>query len=735
MNWFEGLVKPRIRALLTRLYRVEISGLEHLADAGPRCLVVANHTSFLDAVLLWAFLPGELTFAINTWIAEKRWLRPVFALVRVFPMDPTNPLSSKALVRYLEQDRWAVIFPEGRITVTGSLMKVYDGAGMVADHAQAMVLPIHIDGAQYTPFSRLRGRVRLRWFPRIRMQVLPPRSVSPPPELEGRERRRVAGHKLADLMTEMAFQAQDRRRTLFTALLDAQEVHGPGHAILEDIHRRPLTYRRLVTQALSLGEALAARTAAGERVGILLPNMTSTVATMLGLSAFGRVPAFLNFTVGAFGMRSAVEIGGLRRVITSRAFIEAGRLGPVVDALGGVAEILWLEDLAAALSPLDRLTGYARALWARRWYARLGAQDPDAPAVILFTSGSEGTPKGVVLSHANLLANRAQLASRIDFAGDDVVLNALPMFHSFGLTGGTLLPLFCGMKTFLYPSPVHYRIVPEVSYDIDATIMFGTNTLLAGYAKHAHPYDFYSIRYVFAGAEKLKEETRRIWSSKFGVRILEGYGATETSPALAANTPMENREGTVGRFLPGIEYHLEPVPGVPEGGRLSVRGPNVMRGYLLHGRPGELVPPVGPLGEGWYDTGDIVAVDAEGYCRILGRVKRFAKVAGEMVSLGVVEDLAAHCWPRAMHAAVAVTDSRKGEQVLLLTTAKEADRAALSAAARDKGIAEINVAKQIIVVAALPLLGTGKIDYPKVAELADGLAGGSVDESVAEHGS
>jgi len=280
----------------------------------------------------------------------------------------------------------------------------------------------------------------------------------------------------------------------------------------------------------------------------------------------------------------------------------------------------------------------------------------------LFTSGSEGEPKGVVLSHANLLANREQLAARLDLNAQDTILNALPMFHAFGLTAGTLLPLFYGMKTFLYPSPLHYRIIPEIAYDLNATILFGTNTFLAGYAKYAHPYDFYSVRYVFAGAEKLQDDTRRLWVDKFGIRVLEGYGTTETSPILAANTPMFYQEGTVGRFMPGIDWQLEEVEGVSEGGRLHVAGPNIMLGYLRPQRPGHLEPPQSRFGLGWYDTGDIVRVDDHGFVTICGRVKRFAKIGGEMVSLTAVEDIAARVWPGTLHAAVTLSDEKKGEK-------------------------------------------------------------------------
>lgn len=710
-----NLIKILLRALLLRLFKVEVTGLENLEKAGERVLIVANHASFLDPVLLAAFLPGNLTFAVNTHAAQRWLFKPFMALTRIFPMDPTNPFSTKSLIKFLREDNRAVIFPEGRITVTGSLMKIYDGTGLVADRSGAQVVPVRIDGAQYTPFSRMRGRLRLRWFPTIRLTILPPRRLQPPEALKGRARRKAAGQELADVMTQMMFATSNYRRTLFRALLDARRVHGGKHIVVEDIQRKPLDYDRVITASIVLGKKITANTERGEHIGLLLPSTSATVISFMGLHAYGRVPAMLNFTVGAHGMIAACETAQIRRVITSRRFIEQGKLTEAAARLQAHVELVYLEDIAERIRLTDKLGGWLAARFPGR-YARGNADDP---AVVLFTSGSEGTPKGVVLSHANLLANREQLAARVDFSAQDIILNALPLFHSFGLTAGTLLPLFSGMRTFFYPSPLHYRIVPEMAYDVNATVLFGTNTFLAGYARFAHPYDFYSVRYIFAGAEKLQDETRRVWSEKFGVRIFEGYGATETAPVLSANTPMDHAVGSVGRLLPGIEHKLQPVPGVSEGGRLYVKGPNVMLGYLLHDQPGVLVPPVTEYGPGWYDTGDIVSIDAGGFLRIQGRAKRFAKIGGEMVSLAAVEALATAVWPDALHAVTTLPDTQKGEMLVLITQKENAERSELLQHARAEGISELNVPKKILTVRQLPLLGTGKTDYPAVKSLAE----------------
>ncbi|WP_438993953.1 AMP-binding protein [Pseudemcibacter sp.] len=338
----------------------------------------------------------------------------------------------------------------------------------------------------------------------------------------------------------------------------------------------------------------------------------------------------------------------------------------------------------------------------------------DDEAVVLFTSGSEGTPKGVVLSHKNIQSNRYQLSARVDFTPSDRVFNALPIFHSFGLTGGFLLPILSGLKIFLYPSPLHYRIVPELVYDSNATIMFGTDTFLSGYAKFAHPYDFYSMRYVFAGAEKLKPETKSLWAEQFGVRVLEGYGATETSPVLAVNTAMQARSGTVGRLMPGIEYKLETVPGIEKGGKLIVRGPNVMKGYLRAENPGVLEVPK----DGWYDTGDIVEIDDEGYVKISGRAKRFAKIAGEMVSLTAVEGILNKLWPDDDHVVVSMPDDKKGEQLILISTFKELTKEMIREGVKLEGHSELMAPKTIMTVDEIPVLGTGKTDYVSAQKIA-----------------
>nr|WP_205800123.1 AMP-binding protein [Microvirga terricola] len=499
---------------------------------------------------------------------------------------------------------------------------------------------------------------------------------------------------------------------MFSALLDARDTFGRDKIALEDLERQPISFGRLVLAALLLGRKLAALTKERERVAVLLPNVQGIAVTLFGLNAFGRVPAFLNFTAGLKNLKAACELAQIETIVTSHRFVEQGKLDDIVAALGEGRRIVWLEEVRASITSLDKIRALVESWFARRVHAPAGVQ-PDDPAVVLFTSGSEGKPKGVVLSNANLVANAYQVKAHAGgvLTPDDVFFNPLPIFHSFGLTAGLLTAVLNGMKSVLYPSPLHYRQIPKLIAGTRATIVLATDTFLQGYARAADENDLKSVRYVIAGAERVKEETRKLWG-RYGTVILEGYGATECAPVLAVSLPDKNRVGSVGAFLPGIEWRLEPVEGIHEGGRLHVRGPNVMKGYLSPERPGGIETPT----EGWHDTGDIVAVD-DGLITILGRAKRFAKVGGEMISLAAIEAMVQGLWPDANHVVVALPDPRKGEQIVLVTEKPDADRDVLLAHAREQGFPELWVPKAIL-VSPLPVLGSGKVDYAAAVEMA-----------------
>src|SRR6478609_5600984 len=579
--------------LYRTLFRMEVKGIDNLSNAAPNRIIALNHVSFLDAGLALSLLTNKPVFAIDVGIAKLWWVRPFVKLTNAMQLDPLKPMAVRSLIEAVKAGNPLIIFPEGRITVTGSLMKVYDGAALIADKSKAEIVPVRIEGLEQTPFSRLkRAQVRRRWFPKVRVTILEPVRLTVDPEIKGRKRRLAAGAALYGIMSDLVFRTTSTDRTMVQAVLQAAETHGRGRIAIEDPVSGSLSYKRMLVGAAILGAKLMPLAPEGRAIGVMLPNANGAVLAILGLMTAGRVPAMINFTAGAANILSACTAAQIDTIVSSRVFVEKARLRNLVAAIEKTVKIVYLEDIRAGITLGDKLRGligYKTPLLARK---------PDDWAAILFTSGSEGVPKGVVLSNRNMLANAAQAAARIDFGRQDKVFNVLPMFHSFGLTVGTVLPLVSGVRIYLYPSPLHYRTVAELVYGVNATIMFGTDTFLNGYARVAHPYDFRSLRYILAGAEPVKESTRRTYMEKFGLRILEGYGVTETAPALALNTPMFNRFGTVGRILPGMEAQLEPVPGVDEGGRLSVRGPNVMLGYLKVDNPGVLEPPP----EGWHDT-------------------------------------------------------------------------------------------------------------------------------------
>ncbi|MBR7619924.1 AMP-binding protein [Phenylobacterium sp. 20VBR1] len=507
------------------------------------------------------------------------------------------------------------------------------------------------------------------------------------------------------------FDPLESQQTLFGALLAARTQFGAKKPILEDQERNPLSYTDLIRGAFALGRKIAAMTEKGERVGVMLPASSAAIVTFFALHAFGRIPTMLNFTSGIRNLKGACKLAGVKRVLTSHRFIEQGQLHDLVDALDDVSTVTYLEDVREKIGLTDKLFAATAGAFPK---AFLAETKPDDPGVILFTSGSFGVPKGVVLSQTNLVANVYQIAAHIPLDPDWVMFNPLPTFHCFGLTGGALLPILTGMKAFQYPSPLHTKVIPPLLKDSKASILLATDTFLNQYARVAEYDELANLKFIVCGAEKVREETHNLIRDKFGdVPVLEGYGATEAAPVIAVNKPIDNRRGTVGGLLPGIQTRLEPVPGIPGGGRFYVRGPNVMSGYL---RPDGTVE---PLIDGWHDTGDVVDITDDDWVTIRGRVKRFAKIGGEMVSLTAAEDLAVAVWPDNRHAVISMPDARKGERLILVTDRMDADSTALVAHAKTIGASELNVPKKIIKVPEVPVLGTGKTDYVVIQRMVE----------------
>ena len=786
-------MKVLLRLLLRVLFRFRADHVKALSAPGP-VLLIPNHASWIDWLFLGVCLENDWRFVTSLDMVQRghRWMRPIIDNRRTFPVDNLSPFAVRRMAEYLQKGGRLVLFAEGRLSRTGALMKLFDGTGFLLHKTGAKVITAYLRGTHRLPFSP--NRDRKRWFPRVSVHfsgVLTPPKVE---HLSTAKARTLLTNWLRDRLVEQRFATEMAfgPATVPEAIL-ASARRAPKQVALEDVNGR-LTYRRMLVGAdllarqwrqllggaSRLGNAAASgpgavtakdsdvevpltrpagsrsptggegrgegarfmeretrslRHDASERVGVLLPNVNGMPVTLLSLWLAGKVPAVLNYSLGVATMLACGQLAGLRHIITSRAFLERAKLDldPFTEA--GL-QLIYLEDVRQRITGLAKLTVLARLALTPRSALRTPHSAND-PAVILFTSGSEGTPKGVELTHANLLANVRQVLAVTDLRDTDRMFNALPLFHSFGLTFGTLAPLIRGFFVFLYPSPLHYRVVPTVFYDRDCTILLGTNTFLNGYARKAHVFDFRSLRYLFAGAEKIQDATAATWAQRFGVRVLEGYGATECSPCISVCTPLAPKQGSAGRFLPGIEWKLDPVEGVTETqpaegrmqyesrslppsasrvGRLLVRGPNVMRGYLN----AEADAKFKALG-GWYDTGDIARVDEEGFVHILGRLKRFAKVSGEMVSLTAVEDALAGAFPqyglRCQVAVISRPDPGKGEGLVAVTNEPKLQLEEVRAALRAKGLPNLCVPREVKYLREIPKLGTGKVNHRELQAL------------------
>jgi acyl-[acyl-carrier-protein]-phospholipid O-acyltransferase/long-chain-fatty-acid--[acyl-carrier-protein] ligase len=699
-----------LRLLFRLLFRFAAYNEAVLHTPGP-VLLLPNHLSWLDWIFLGVCLERDWRFVASSTTAQRSFVhRWIMVNRRTFPVDPLSPYGAKHMAEYLRTGGRLVLFPEGRLSATGSLMKLFDGTGFLLHRADPKIIVAYLRGNHRLPYSPNSDRKRL--FPRITVHFS---EVLTAPRFDhlpmGEARSRLTAW-LRDRLLELQLQVETAfgPRTVPEAIRETAR-RCPTAPVLRDV-THPWTYRRLLRVSGVLAsiwrEVLPVDTS---RVGVLLPNVNTTPAVLLSLWSLGRVPAVLNYTTGPAIMLACVQLAGVTHIITTRAFVERARLRHEPLTAAGVQRV-YLEDVRARL-------GLGRKLAAAAGLLRLprpASRDPGATAVILFTSGSEGVPKGVELTHGNLLVNVRQMLAVCDLQDGDRMFNALPLFHSFGLTAGLLLPLVRGFPVLLYPSPLHYRIIPMLVYLENSTILLSTNTFLNLYARRAHRYDFHALRYLFAGAEKVQDSTAAAWAQLFGVRVLEGYGATECSPVIAVNTPLAPKAGAAGRLLPGMEWRIEPVEGVAAGGRLLVRGPNVMKGYL---NP-EANARFQALG-GWYDTGDIARVDDERFVHIQGRLKRFAKISGEMVSLGAIEDALAGAWPhygpRCQVAVLAQPDEVKGEKLVAVTTEPRLKLEDLRAAVRARGLPPLWAPRELRWLRDLPRLGTGKVNYRELEQL------------------
>ncbi|MDR0616724.1 MAG: AMP-binding protein [Synergistaceae bacterium] len=695
------------------IYKIDVRAphLESALSKGGRVIVAPHYASFIDPVLFGMFIPGRPVVAVSPSFARQKWFGLVKGCFEHAVIDQNDAASLKRIDDLWKRTSLVVLFPEPEPTTNGLLMKLSEVAVAAIEKSGASVMAARALNTQFTPFSRMGGRLIERVCPKVTLFLGEPRKISDEVASSGKAGRRETMLLLEGMIADVLAESIWDKKPLFDTMLEQRALWGRKRIMAMEPDGSRIDWDGFITRIFLFQRIVEKISAKGEIVGIMLPNSLATLAAMIGCQHAGRTPAMLNYSMGARSLIAACGVVKVRTMITSRRFVDEGKFAPLVDALSGAGIAHeYLEDRAAEIGALGKIGCLLSALFASP--DADAAKAAERTAVVLFTSGSEGTPKAVSLSHLNIQANTAQVRTRLDFYSSDVMLDIMPMFHSFGLCTGTLMPLSTGMPIAFYPTPLHYKKIPLYAYETKSTVILGTNAFLAGYAKNAAPLDFFEMRYVICGGDKLKGSTAKIWAEKFGKRVLEGYGVTEASPVVGVNSPGHVKFGSIGRPLPCVKPGLIPVEGVAGGGRLVIKGPNVMMGYIQE--DGSIVP---PPDEG-YDTGDIVSIDSDGFITIEGRARRFAKIGGEMVSLAQIEAAVQEAWPDEAHAVVSVPDENRGEVIVLLTERASPDKEELRARLSGMGLPELVIPKKIIYAQSIPRIGVGKIDYQSAAKLA-----------------
>lgn len=704
----QDFIRFLLRVML-RLLKVRVAFDMPPVELPKKAIYISNHVSWLDPIILFAYLPNNPIFLLHPKLYRNKWIKFFLGHAPKTEFNYMDPANIKKVIQVVNHNRSIVMFPEGMMTDNGDMMKIYEAPMIILDRTDAPFVPIWISGGEFSPFSDTLGSVPHRPFPKIRVHVHKPEHVTVNEALK--KNRDYLRDQPYVILNRLRFESRFRDNVaLFKKLIRTSKLYGKSgpferRPILEDIKREPQTYMDIIIKSHILGKKFSSLTADKENIGLMLPNSVENVVSFFALSGYNRVPVMLNFSLGASMVSSMCKTAVVKNIITSRAFVTKAKIEETIAKLeeNGI-KIHYLEDIAQSITIFEKI----RAWFLYKTKQTPFTQNPSDPAVILFTSGSEGSPKAVVLSHSNVFSNIVQTSCVAQLNLQDLLFNCLPMFHSFGLTIGTLFPILTGAKVFLFPSPLQYRTITELLYELKATMMIATDTFYKVYARLSHPYDFRKIRLCIAGAEGVKPDTRNLMAERLGVMLLEGYGTTECSPLLTINNLLFNKYGTLGKLVPGLEMRLDDVEGIENGKELVVKGPNVMLGYMYEKNPGVIEP----LKDGWYHTGDVVEVDDLGFIKIVDRVKRFAKIGGEMVSLTAVENYAKEiCKAEDFKCvAVAVPHAKKGEQIVLVSNNDKISRKDFIDFCAKDGISELYAPSVFLVREDFPVFATGKAD-------------------------
>ncbi len=716
-----------IVVLITRLiYRIRVVGMENIPMEGP-ALIVSNHVSWADAVVLMATQQRRIRFVMDKTIYSNPWLGWVFRLGRMIPIsqEPKQIISAIRQARQaLEEGYLVCIFAEGMLTRTGMLGRFHAGFEKIVRDTDYPVIPTYLGGLWGSILSHYHGRLMSAWPQRLPCPVCVHFGRPMPSESSVRDIRWA----IEELSVDYFSSRYSNQHSLGQTLIQAARKRW-NQPCLSDTAGKRLTFGRTLIAAAALADKIETLTAGQRNLGIFLPPSVAGALANYAAALLNKTVVNLSYTASDSDRACMVETAEIKTVLTSRTFLD--KLGFRADTLPGV---LFIEDLLAAVSDGDKRKAFLKA---RFWPADKLARIPrnfsaDETAVILFSSGSSGRPKGVELTHCNIQSDIECALTVFKIFKSDKLCGVLPFFHSFGLTCTLWLPLIAGVPACFVSNPLDGKLVGETIAAEKATLLFATPTFLLNYLCRCRPEDFKTIRFIVAGAEKLKTKLIDAFEEKFGIRPCEGYGATECSPLIAFNIPdveidgvrqIGTKEGTVGHTIPGLAVKvLDVETGRPvelgQPGLLFVKGPNVMKGYL---KQPEITRQV--LKDGWYNTGDIVSIDEDGFVTIHDRLSRFSKIGGEMVPHLTIEETAMEKlgFHESVLAVTSLPDEKKGEQLVILYDKRKVDGDKLYAVLTESSLPKLYIPKRenLIGIDEIPHLGSGKLDMIKLRQTAE----------------
>ena len=712
--------------LLTKLvYRVKVTGAEHIPVDGP-ALLVSNHVSFMDAFLIGSITQRRVRFLMYRRTYENKWLKPFYDLMGVIPIsfddNPKQILKSLKRARAeLDKGMLVCIFAEGALTRTGTMREFKPGLERIVKNSDHPIVPIYLGGVWGSFFSYRYGPIKSKTPVRVPFPV----SVlcaEPMPSTATSTQVRQA---VLELSCDYFEEKKPTRKPLAHRFIQTARRNWRNPALCDTTGKK-LTFGKSLIGAILFAERMKKQTAGEERIGLLLPTTVAGALANIATVLLGKASINLNYTASREALHSAIQQADLKWILTSRAFVEK------LPNLALPEGVVYLEDLAADYSGAEKTRAFIKAKW-----QPIGFLSPsenftaDTLATILFSSGTTGTPKGVMLSHHNILSNLENFGTMIHVSSKDNICSALPFFHSFGFTATLWFPLIEGFSASYHTNPLEGKVIADLVREQQSTIIIATPTFLIGYLRRAKKEDFASLRLVVTGAEKLKDKLRLAFKEKFGHEVYEGYGATEMSPAAAVNVPDQqfdgvfqagHKPGTIGQPIPGMAVRvLDPDTGEQLGvdaeGMLQFKGPNVMLGYL--GQPDKTEAVVQ---DGWYTTGDIGKIDTDGFITITDRLARFSKIAGEMVPHSAIEDVYVEGLDTAerLIAVTSAPDDKKGERLVVFYKSETTDPKALHDIIAKADIPNLwkPGKNSYHEVEDIPILGSGKLDVSALRRMA-----------------